>query len=247
MIAESYSHAHSVFTTLTYSEEELPENGSLSKRDAQLFLMRLRNELRRKEGRSFRYYLCGEYGDKTLRPHYHAILFGLSMADMAKIQNCWSKGITQTAEAQAHRFAYTAKYLKKTIIKQGVDKYDDNRCKEFALMSKNPGLGRDTIRRMAGRICAGLRKKQDLRLNGCMRVNGKKWYFDKYTRSALMSDLVDMGIPEETVTRVVGVMEPDEFGPWREPLVRANQQTARSISKQIESRERLRSVSRRSL
>lgn len=47
---------------------------SLSKRPLQLFFKRLRKHLGR--DRVIRYYACGEYGDTTHRPHYHAIVFG---------------------------------------------------------------------------------------------------------------------------------------------------------------------------
>ena len=46
----------------------------VSKRDVQLWIKAFRERLRR-DGYSvdFKYFLCSEYGPKTLRPHYHAI------------------------------------------------------------------------------------------------------------------------------------------------------------------------------
>ena len=71
-------HKESVFITLTYDPEHLPENGSLVKSDVQKFLKRLRKRLGVER---VRYFLCGEYGELGNRPHYHLIVFGLSYND----------------------------------------------------------------------------------------------------------------------------------------------------------------------
>ena len=65
-------HPANCFVTLTYDEKHLPKDGSLCLEHVQLFLKRLRF------GSAFplRYFLCGEYGEKTSRPHYHICLFG---------------------------------------------------------------------------------------------------------------------------------------------------------------------------
>lgn len=58
------------FVTLTYQNPRLPSMGSLKKKHLQNFLKRLRKRVTFK----FRYFACGEYGDKG-RPHYHLLLF----------------------------------------------------------------------------------------------------------------------------------------------------------------------------
>lgn len=71
-----------LFVTLTYNNTYLPYtddgNPTLRASDVTLFLKRLRQNLVRRYGRDvagkLRYILCGEYGSKTRRPHYH-ILF----------------------------------------------------------------------------------------------------------------------------------------------------------------------------
>lgn len=245
MTAELHLHAHTVFTTLTYDEEHLPEDGSVNKRDPQLFLKRLRNELKRKEGREFRYYLCAEYGDQKARPHYHAVLFGISMADSAKIQDAWRSGITQTSPINDKRIAYVAKYVQKTVIKSGVEFHEDNKRKEFALMSRNPGLGRDFLRAMAIGISRAYKNAPNIRLHGCMRVAGKKYYFDRYSRNLLIGELVDMGIHEEKARELVS---PDAgettFSQWE---CENRQRDAGSFAARVEAREKIRSISRRSI
>lgn len=77
-----------LFVTLTYNNDHVPftedeytgEIGfySLCKRDLQLFFKKLRKKFPDKE---IRFYAAGEYGSKTDRPHYHAIIFGLGFED----------------------------------------------------------------------------------------------------------------------------------------------------------------------
>ena len=61
------------FITLTYNEENLPENGTLVKEDLQNFWKRLRKAI---DPIKIKYFACGEYGLENDRPHYHAIVFG---------------------------------------------------------------------------------------------------------------------------------------------------------------------------
>jgi len=62
------------FLTLTYRDEKLPigenNNPTLYYKDVQNFFKRLR-----KDGLTFRYIVCGEYGHRRYRPHYHAVIF----------------------------------------------------------------------------------------------------------------------------------------------------------------------------
>ena len=61
------------FITMTYSDDFLPEDGSVDKIVIQLYLKKLRNELSSLV--DIKYYMCAEYGERTERPHYHGILF----------------------------------------------------------------------------------------------------------------------------------------------------------------------------
>lgn len=77
-----------VFVTLTYSDKYLPENRSLRKADLQKFFKRLRKGL---HGAPIKYFACGEYGEHTARPHYHAIIFGLGQDTRSRehITDAW--------------------------------------------------------------------------------------------------------------------------------------------------------------
>lgn len=154
-----------IFATLTYSPEHVPvtmldDNDTpiytLVKRDVQLFLKRLR---KRFTGREIRFYLSGEYGDRTQRPHYHAILYGLSLADFPDIlsigknehnqyiymsptfTSIWQKGHCSIANVSWQTCAYVARYTMKKLTGDMSYIYEMRQQQPpFALMSRKPGI-----------------------------------------------------------------------------------------------------------
>jgi len=130
---EAKCHLKSQFVTLTYSDNNLRWKNSVSqldKRDLQLFFKRLR-----KAGYSLRYYAVGEYGSKTFRPHYHAILFGDINEDA--IRKSWGLGQVHIGTVTQSSIAYTLGY----IVNGKGWKMVTKRVPPFALMSRKPGLG----------------------------------------------------------------------------------------------------------
>lgn len=77
IILEAACHKENAFVTLTYEDVNLPLNGigmpTLRHSDIQLFLKRLRATL---APLKVRFFVAGEYGDLTMRPHYHVAIFG---------------------------------------------------------------------------------------------------------------------------------------------------------------------------
>ena len=71
-------HEENSFLTLTFDDQHLPVDYSVSTRDMQLFIKKLRKQVQPKQ---VRFYLGAEYGDLNLRPHYHIILFGHDFQD----------------------------------------------------------------------------------------------------------------------------------------------------------------------
>lgn len=124
------------FVTLTYREEDLPFDLSLSKRAFVLFMKRLRKEL---APRKVRYFACGEYGEKRGRPHYHVILFNVSLRDKPVIEQAWPCGFVHMGSVTYDSARYVADYLQKDDRRE---KWDD-REPPFSL--KSQGLGRDYI------------------------------------------------------------------------------------------------------
>lgn len=166
---EMQEHESSYFITLTYDDMHLPltswldketgECGTIStliKRDFQLFMKRLRKSY--KYDNKIRYFACGEYGSQSLRPHYHAIVFGLKLDDLVFykqcngfkyynsefVSKCWqNKGFVVVAPATWETCAYTARYVMKKQNGASASVYGYyNIESEFSLASRRPGIGR---------------------------------------------------------------------------------------------------------
>lgn len=128
----------SYFVTLTYDDDHLPRDGLLCKRDVQLFLKRLRKYI---YPFKVRYFYVGEYGDETMRPHYHLLLFNfphefdLKCALRDTWQLCsplqWNlDGVIGSVTGQS--INYVASYCTKL--------YPDGR-KNICGMSRRPAIG----------------------------------------------------------------------------------------------------------
>ena len=74
---EAALHEANCFVTLTYEDDKLPPDGGLRPRDFVLFMKRLR----KRYGNGIRFFHCGEYGEKFLRPHHHVLLFNHDWPD----------------------------------------------------------------------------------------------------------------------------------------------------------------------
>ena len=71
LLHELDAHESAVFVTLTYDPDHLPEDLSVSKRELQLYIKRVRFA---HEPRKIKYFGCGEYGEQYGRPHYHIFM-----------------------------------------------------------------------------------------------------------------------------------------------------------------------------
>lgn len=139
LLEELKNHMDAVFVTLTYSDIKLNFIGNVpvvKKEDLQLFFKRLRKHVR------FRYYACAEYGPTTFRPHYHAILFGLSKNQQKIIFDSWQNGNILVDEVNLRRIRYVSKYH----VNKGI--YPVGASPPFALMSRNPGIGSKYVEKM---------------------------------------------------------------------------------------------------
>lgn len=138
----------SVFITMTYDVENVPLSDklvpTLCKRDIQLFMKRLRKMF---PDCNLRYYIIGEYGPNTCRPHYHGLIFNLPFENKeqeVKLKNqlytCWKKGFVMLGTVTEASIQYCTKYMITTNDDKKQYGYY-NLEHPFALMSRRPGLG----------------------------------------------------------------------------------------------------------
>lgn len=151
---ETKCHDENCFLTLTYNDENLPENGSLVKEHMQLFIKRLRKSI---EPKKIRYFQCGEYGSQTHRPHYHMILFGHEFPDRKYLKksgdnilytsetldDLWTHGHCQIGDVSFDSARYVAGYcVDKLTGDRGLEAYQaTGRVPPYATMSRRPGIG----------------------------------------------------------------------------------------------------------
>lgn len=145
ILLESFKHGDSSFVTLTYNDQHVPD--LLVKEHYQNWLKRLRKSL---FPRKIRYFLAGEYGELTGRPHFHAALFGLDRftaggvdGTSGIVQSSWYKdrsdqssfGFTSVGTLTWESAQYVAGYLTKKVVSS------ENSVREFSRMSLRPGIG----------------------------------------------------------------------------------------------------------
>lgn len=136
---------------------------SLRHKPFQDFMKRLRITLQRgyKYGvdqiyqvdKPIRYYMCGEYGDNTHRPHYHCILFGVHPPDTQLLlfkpglgisplfSKLWPFGYHTVAKVDPACISYVAGYVDKKMDDSRMSWIDNFVAPEYVCMSRRPGLG----------------------------------------------------------------------------------------------------------
>ncbi len=130
-IHELKYHDNACFITLTYNDENLPENGTLVPEHLTLFWKRLRKEI---APIKIKYIACGEYGDNLGRPHYHAIIYGYDFPDReplrltqsgfqsyesAQLSRLWPYGFSNIGGVTFESIAYVARYCLKKVNGDG--------------------------------------------------------------------------------------------------------------------------------
>lgn len=166
IMLESNLHTDNAFVTLTYSDENLPKDGSLVPRDVQTFLKRLRKAV---QPARLRFFCVGEYGDRTSRPHYHIALFGYPTCHRGRtdhrrnsccpscdlLRSQWPHGGIDLGRLEPESAAYVAGYVTKKLTNKD-DEYAANilgeRYPEFARMSNRPGIGADFMHEVASTL-----------------------------------------------------------------------------------------------
>lgn len=157
---EKQLHESSAFLTLTYRPDKMPEGGTLSVRDHQLFMKRARKRL----GKGIRFYMCGEYGGQFGRPHYHYLWFNRDLPDRKYfgksksghplytskvLEELWPDGFSQIGDVTLESCAYVARYITEKVNGDAADMWYSSvdsdgvihsRVPEFTCGSRRPGI-----------------------------------------------------------------------------------------------------------
>lgn len=244
LLLESQLWSSSAYVTLTYAPEfqpfhfETPKGRfdsvlpTLNPRDAQLFMKRLRRNL---EGVDYvynpqfdvdssvpqfinplRFYLVGEYGDDTERPHYHIIVFNSPTCARGRTnhvlirdtgsccptcdlyRSIWGRGGVDLGVVERESIQYVAGYVTKKMTSKS-DARLLGRHPEFARMSNRPGIGANAVDMLSeamvdpvtGEIF-GLDDNWDVPVS--LRQGGSLLPLGRYLRNKLR---IKMGIPDD--------------------------------------------------
>ncbi|WNK14015.1 MAG: replication initiator protein [Microvirus sp.] len=166
---EAQMHSANSFITLTYSDEFLPGMaktdfrypGDLDYGDFQSFAHRLRKKVH-----SFRHFTCGEYGERSWRPHFHSCIFGIGFDDRTYwrmsdsgfavyrsklLESVWGLGLCEVGDVSFDSAAYVARYVMKKVTGDNADSHYSRvsphtgelfrLTPEFVHMSLKPGIG----------------------------------------------------------------------------------------------------------
>lgn len=170
---KSYPDNEVWFVTCTYDEDFLPapkvitdtvtgevrdsDFNPLVLEDHQKFMKRLRKAVDKLyPGKKLRYFVSGEYGSISYRPHFHYVIYGLPLNDLVTykvnfrgdiyynssfLDNLWKKGFVVVSSVSFDAANYVARYITKKHLGKDGDFYEKvGLVPEFSCMSRRPGL-----------------------------------------------------------------------------------------------------------
>lgn len=125
-VHEADMYENNAFVTLTYSDEHL-KDPKLDYSDFQKFM----KKIRKLQDEPIGVFVTGEYGEKTKRKHWHAILFNYRPKDAAykytnargdrvydseSLTRIWGHGITEFGSVTFESAGYCARYAAKKLV-----------------------------------------------------------------------------------------------------------------------------------
>lgn len=169
----AYPQDQSWFLTLTFDDDSLKPyiktSGFASVRndDISVFMKALRGRWSgvHNVSEGIRFFGASEYGDESMRPHYHLLVFGLPLYDLEyyktteqgddlyisrELDDVWQKGFVTVGEFNWNTAAYTARYVMKKAEGLSPKVYDDFGIEpERTRMSRRPGIGTSYFEKFA--------------------------------------------------------------------------------------------------
>jgi len=187
------------YITLTYNDQHLPQQNQLKKKDFQDFMKRLR---RANPGKTIRFYHCGEYGEQSWRPHYHACIFNHDFHDKEplfhqkgnwvykseELAERWGKGHVSTGKLTFESAAYVARYVTKKIngakAEEHYQRYDEFTDEYYQLVPEYVTMSRGAKKGLGGigknwyeKYGEAVRNNDEVIING--RPQKPPRYYDK--------------------------------------------------------------------
>lgn len=219
-VHEAKMHPQNVFVTLTYSDENL-KSKKLIYKDFQDFMKRLRKTSNEKIG----VFVTGEYGDKTKRPHWHAIIFNWEPPDLQKkyitdhgdqvyhsetLDKLWGHGITETGSVTFESAGYCARYAAKKLVHGKDDEHD------FQPISKK------SSKNAIGKKFLELYWEDIFNYGKCILANGQETSIPRYYEKWLQKNQPDAWVRYVTQTK-------------KEKCENAAQRQATQVAKEIDT------------
>lgn len=233
-IHEASLHPNNCFITLTYNNENLPENGSINIKHPQKFMKDLRKKYVKKNPYNLklapqthaywqfkygiRFYLCGEYGDKNRRPHYHLILFnhvfkdqifwqnsnGIPLYRSKELESIWQNGFSSIGEVTHQSAAYVARYILKKITGDCLENPANKFYRHYEQINKTTGLITDLkpeFTNMSRKPGIGrnwyIKNKKDIYNNDTLYIKNRKGKIVPAKIPKYYDDIYDIEYPEE--------------------------------------------------
>lgn len=193
---EASLYDRNCFVTLTFDDDHYPVRGDLEYSQFQRFMRRLRKHF---AGQVIRFYMCGEYGSLTWRPHFHACLFNCDFEDKElwstrdsvrlftspTLSRLWPFGFSTIGDLTFETAAYTARYCMKKVNGDLAEVHYARSDQagpylltpEFCHMSLKPGIGA----RWADRFASDVFPHDYVVINGQQTKPPR--YYDRRRRS----------------------------------------------------------------
>lgn len=190
LMQEGLVSESSMFVTLTYDTDHVPITSkgfmSLNRKEMPAFMKRLR----KRNTAKLRYYGVGEYGSKSLRPHYHMLLFNAKLDTVFEAWKAPPRGDAKRPPSPIGDIHYgtvtgaSIGYTLKYMAKPGIIPLhqNDDRVKEFALMSKGIGANYCSDNMKQWHI-ADLTKRMY-----CVIEDGKKMSMPRYYKDRIYNE-----------------------------------------------------------
>lgn len=220
LMLEAFLYSDNCFATLTYDSDNLPKDLSVNPKHTQDWMKRLRKSV---EPHRIRFFLVGEYGSVSQRPHYHVALFGLPTCvygrtvrrgnssrplwrsccdNCRRIGSTWSFGDVDLGVLEPHSAQYICGYVTKKMTSPD-DVRLNGRHPEFSRCSNRPGIGADFMHFVASELLKFDLDSSQEDVPSCLRHGTKLLPLGSYLQRKLREMVTgDTSVPEEVQVRI---------------------------------------------